>query len=105
MIAEWQKDHGWGKSVVESLARDLRLEFPGMGGFSVQNLWYMRQFYLSYSGSSKLQPLVKEISWSKHLLIMGRCKNDLKRGSYVSMTSQFHWPSGSDQAKRPQSQF
>lgn len=62
MIAKRQKEHGWGKSVVETLARDLQKEFPGMSGFSVQNLWYMRQFYLAYAAHPKLQPLVGEIS-------------------------------------------
>jgi predicted nuclease of restriction endonuclease-like (RecB) superfamily len=91
MIAQKQKAHGWGKSVVETLANDLQNEFPGMSGFSVQNLWYMRQFYLSYAGRPKLQPLVGEISWSKHLLIMGRCKDDLAREFYIRMTQKFGW--------------
>ena len=30
-----QKDHGWGKSVVEILTDDLHKEFPGMSGFLV----------------------------------------------------------------------
>src|SRR3990172_5185277 len=45
LIVERQDVEGWGKSVVERLSADLRQEFPGVGGFSVQNLWYMRQFY------------------------------------------------------------
>ena len=39
MIAERQKTEGWGKSVVERLAADIQHEFPGVSGFSVQNLW------------------------------------------------------------------
>ena len=42
-IAGRQNREGWGKSVVERLANDLQNEFPGVKGFSVQNLWYMRQ--------------------------------------------------------------
>ena len=38
LIAERQQQQGWGKSVVETLARDLQTEFVGMSGFSVQNL-------------------------------------------------------------------
>lgn len=60
-----QKEEGWGKAVVETLARDLQVEFPGRNGFSAQNLWLMRQFYLEYSELQKLQPLVGEISWAK----------------------------------------
>ncbi|WP_217357026.1 MULTISPECIES: DUF1016 N-terminal domain-containing protein [unclassified Dolichospermum] len=64
----------WGKSVVETLARDLQSEFPGRNGFSAANLWFMRQFYGEYVDKPNLQPLVREISWTKNLIIFSRCK-------------------------------
>lgn len=82
---------GWGKSVVQSLARDLQAEFPGQNGFSVQNLWLMRQFYSEYRDRPKLQPLVREISWAKNLVIMSRCKDDLEREFYLRATARFGW--------------
>ena len=91
MIAERQEKAGWGRSVVESLSADLRLEFPGVAGFSVQNLWYMRQFYLEYSGHERLQPLVGEIAWAHNLLIMSKCKDPLEREFYIRMTRKFGW--------------
>ena len=91
MIADRQKEHGWGKAVVENLAQDLQMEFPGMSGFSPQNLWYMRQFYDEYHKNLNLQPLVGEISWTKHLVIMSKCKNDLARQFYILMTRKFGW--------------
>ena len=91
MIVERQKVEGWGKSVVQRLAADLQKDFPGMQGFSAQNLWYMRQLYLEYSGKPKLQPLVGEISWSKNLVIMASCKDDLEREFYIRMTKEFGW--------------
>jgi predicted nuclease of restriction endonuclease-like (RecB) superfamily len=74
MIVERQIDEGWGQSVVGKLADDLRQEFPGIKGFSSQNLWYMRQLHLEYRGNAKLQPLVGEVAWSHNLVIMSRCK-------------------------------
>ena len=91
MIAERQKVEGWGKSVVQQLAKDLQAEFPGMRGYSAQNLWYMRQFFLEYHENVKLQPLVGEISWAKNLVIMGRCKDPLEREFYIRMTRKFGW--------------
>ena len=91
MIAERQKVEGWGKSVVQQLAADLQAEFPGMRGYSAQNLWYMRQFFLEYHENVKLQPLVGEISWAKNLIIMGRCKDPLEREFYIRMTRKFGW--------------
>jgi len=91
MIMQRQEGKTWGKSVVENLAHDLQAEFPGIQGFSTQNLWYMRQFYGTYYQNKKLQPLVGEISWAKHLLIMSKCKDDLEREFYIRMTRKFGW--------------
>jgi predicted nuclease of restriction endonuclease-like (RecB) superfamily len=81
----------WGKSVVERLAADLRAEFPGVQGFSAQNLWYMRQFHRTYRDHEKLQPLVGEISWTKHLVILGKCADPLEREFYIRSTKKFGW--------------
>lgn len=69
MIAERQEKAARGRAIVENLSADLRREFPGVAGFSVQNLWYMRQFYMEYSGNERLQPLVGEIAWAHNLAI------------------------------------
>ncbi len=91
LIVERQHSEGWGKGVVEQLSNDLRATFPGVGGFSVQNLWYMRQFYQEYSAAPKLQPLVGEIGWAHNLLIMSRCKDAHEREFYLRMTRKFGW--------------
>ena len=90
-IVERQTVLGWGKSVVETLSSDLQKEFPGIGGFSGRNLWYMRNFYALYSEKPKLQPLVAEISWAKNLVMLDKCKDDLEREFYIKMTKKFGW--------------
>ena len=52
---------GLGRSVVEKLAGDLKREFPDVSGYSPQNLWFMRQFYLEYRETPILQQLAREI--------------------------------------------
>jgi len=91
LISESQIKSTHGKSIVEKMASDLQKEFPGISGFSPQNLWYMRQFYLEYSKLPNLQPLVGEISWTKHLIIMARCKDRLEREFYIRMTRKYGW--------------
>ncbi|GAA4347593.1 PDDEXK nuclease domain-containing protein [Hymenobacter saemangeumensis] len=91
LIAERQQQHGWGKSIVETLAQDLQKEFAGMSGFSSRNLWYMRDFYLEYSTDELLQPLVAEISWAKHLVIMTKCKSPHERLYYTEQTRRNNW--------------
>jgi len=90
-ISQRQAALGWGKAVVENLARDLQTEFPGRNGFSARNLWNMLDIYRDYADKPKLQPLVAEISWSKNLLIMARCKDDLEREFYLRATARFGW--------------
>ena len=91
LIVERQRDAGWGRSVVETLSRDLQAEFAGIGGFSAANLWRMRLFYDTYAGNEKLAPLVREIGWSHNLLILEKCKDDLEREFYLRMTRRLGW--------------
>jgi len=82
---------GWGKAVVETLAKDLQKEFPGIQGFSSANLWRMQKFYLTYHSNEKLAPMVREISWTKNIIIMERCKDDIRREFYLKTTKKFGW--------------
>jgi predicted nuclease of restriction endonuclease-like (RecB) superfamily len=91
LIHHKQEALGWGKSVVETLARDLQAEFPGRNGFSAQNLWFMRQFYSEYIDQPNLQSLIREISWTKNLVIFGRCKDGLEREFYLRATARYGW--------------
>lgn len=91
MIVDRQGKDGWGKAVVETLAADLQKEFPGIKGFSAQNLWRMKQFFQTYSGNAKLSPLVREIGWTHNLIILMNCKDDLAREFYIRMTRRMGW--------------
>jgi hypothetical protein len=39
----------------------------------------------------KLAPLVREISWTKNLVILERCKDSAERQFYLERTKQFGW--------------
>ena len=82
---------GWGKAIVPTLSKELQNEFPNMGGFSTTNLWYMVQFYNEYQSQENLQPLVGEISWSKHIVILSKCKDSQQRQFYILATKKFGW--------------
>ena len=81
----------WGKSVVPNLSKELQKEFPEVSGFSVTNLWLMAQFYSEYHLVENLQPLVGEISWTKHIVIMTKCKDNTQRQFYTIATKKFGW--------------
>jgi predicted nuclease of restriction endonuclease-like (RecB) superfamily len=91
-IVKHQNQYGWGKSVVERLSKDLKKGFPDAKfGFSPQNLWYMRQFYLEYSDKPNLQQLVGEIPWGQNLLIMSNVKDEAEKLYYLSSTKEQAW--------------
>src|SRR3989338_5692258 len=47
-IVHQQEREGWGRSVIEQVAKDIQKSFPGVEGFSSRNLWRMRSFYIAY---------------------------------------------------------
>jgi hypothetical protein len=63
---------GWGKGVIRELADWLLANAPEARGFSASNLWRMMQLYDTYAGNERLAPLVRALSWSKNLLILGQ---------------------------------
>ncbi|MDR3245637.1 MAG: DUF1016 N-terminal domain-containing protein, partial [Prevotellaceae bacterium] len=54
---------------------------------------YIQRFYSEYQGNAILQPLVGEISWSKHLIIMSKCKNLQERQFYILDTKNTYFKS------------
>ena len=61
IIVSLQTTRGYGKQVVERLARDLQKSFPGMAGLSALNLWRMRSFFLAWSEIQPARPPAEKI--------------------------------------------
>jgi len=91
MIHEKQVKLGWGKGVVENLAKDIQKEYTGIQGFSADNMWRMRKLFLMYSDNTKLAPMVQEIGWTHNVVIMESCKDNEERAFYIQMTKKFGW--------------
>lgn len=76
-LVQKKAEERWGAGVVEQISIDLQREFPDSEGFSVRNLWYMKQWYLFYNkGDIKTHQLGAEIENSK-LYHAGREINNL----------------------------
>ena len=54
-------------------------------------MWNMARFYIEYQSNEFLQPLVGEISWSKHIVILTKCKETRQRQFYILATKKFGW--------------
>ena len=90
-IIERQEKYKWGNAVVEKLANDLKEDFKSTFGFSVQNLWYMRQFYLEYKDDAILQQLVGELPWGHNILIFSQVKNKKEKAYYLKASAAMGW--------------
>ena len=82
---------GWAKGTVVQLAAFIAQREPGLRGFSAQNLWRMRQFFLAYSGLPDLSTLLRALPWSSHLHILSRSKRAEEREFYLRMATQHRW--------------
>ena len=61
MVAK-QREAAWGDGFLSRMSRDLQEAFPGMKGFSVRNLKYMRQWFQFWSITPAIgQQLVAQI--------------------------------------------
>jgi predicted nuclease of restriction endonuclease-like (RecB) superfamily len=90
-ITEKQAQHGWGQSIVEHLALDLANDFKGLDGFSANNLWRIRNFYLAYKDTPKLAQLVQEIPWGQNIVILQMVKDVKEREYYIRATTEMGW--------------
>jgi predicted nuclease of restriction endonuclease-like (RecB) superfamily len=80
-IVEKQQKAGWGDSIVERLAADLRTAFPDMRGFSARNIWDMRRFNVAYASSQFLARLVRERTKASKAPILRQAVAELDTGS------------------------
>ncbi len=81
----------WGEGIVETLGKDLQGEFPDMKGFSVQNLWRMKQIYETYKDYSKLSPVVRELSWSHNVVILHQTQTIEEKEFYLKTCLKERW--------------
>ncbi|MGG6270753.1 PDDEXK nuclease domain-containing protein [Leptolyngbya sp. AN03gr2] len=86
-----QRQEGWGTKVIERLAKDLRLEFPGMTGFSRTNLTYMRAFAEAYPDEQIIHQLGGQIPWKHNCAILDKVKDPTQRVWYIQKTIENSW--------------
>ena len=84
-LSEKSKSANYGDAYVDSLADYIQKRFPGIKGFNRRGLYRMKQFYETYAGNEKMSPLVTQLSWTNHLLIMSGCKSDEEREFYIRL--------------------
>ena len=81
----------WGDGVVDELARYLAQTQPGLRGFTRRNLFRMRQFYEAYPSAELVPPLVTQLPWTHHIIILNQSKRAEEREFYLRLAVQEKW--------------
>lgn len=91
IIVENQEKNHWGESIVDTLSKDINKQIDGVKGYSPQNLWKMRQFYLEYKNETELLKMAMKIPWGQNMLIIQQLKDNKERKYYLQATDQLGW--------------
>lgn len=83
----------WGDGVVDQLAAFLSRTQPGLRGFTRSNLFRMKQFYETYRDHEIVAALLRQLSWTHHLIILGQAKLPEEREFYMRMAVREKWSS------------
>lgn len=111
-IVERQEREGWGASVIERLAADLRRALPGTRGFTARNIYHARAFYLAYTrdasehaanlkqavsdldselDASTLPGPVAQIPWGHNILLLQKLDDPVLRLWYARQSTAQGW--------------
>lgn len=75
----------FGDKYIDMISKEIQEMFPGIRGFNRRGLYRMKQFYELYRDNAIVSPLLTQLSWSNHLLIMSGCKSDVEREFYMRL--------------------
>ena len=84
-------DSEFGDKVIDEAAAYIAKENPGVKGFNRRGLYRMKQFYETYRDDEFVTPLVTQISWTNHLLIMSGSKTAEERHFYMALCAKEHY--------------
>ncbi|MDO5411604.1 MAG: PDDEXK nuclease domain-containing protein, partial [Lachnospiraceae bacterium] len=100
-IVSKQENAKWGDAFLNVMSKDLQKAFPGMSGFSTQNLKHIRYWYRFYSEGAiglqlvtqfeTLEKMVKSIPWGHNQRIAYKCKDINEALFYVQKTMDNNW--------------
>lgn len=80
----------WGTKIVEKFAHDLGIAFPGIAGFSLRNLRYMRDFAEAYPDLN-FATAVAKLPWGHNTVLLNKLQDDNQRLWYAQQIVENGW--------------
>ena len=87
-LSKESKNTAFGDDYINSIAKEIQSAFPGIKGFTRRGLYRMKQFYEMYCEDEFVSALLKQISWTNHLMIMSKAKTVEERHFYITLCVQ-----------------
>lgn len=75
----------WGEKTVTQLSEYLTSLGAEYKSFNSRSLYRMNQFYQTYKDSTIVSPLVTQLAWSNHLLILSKTKTPEEKEFYIRL--------------------
>ena len=80
----------WGTKIMEKFAHDLEIAFPGVAGFSLRNLKYMKKFAEAYPDLN-CATAVALIPWGHNIALLEKLKSIDQRIWYAQKSIENGW--------------
>jgi predicted nuclease of restriction endonuclease-like (RecB) superfamily len=102
-ISHQVHNEGWDKDTINELAQFIQKNYPELKGFSRKNLYRMQAFFETYtlsdtqphstfiqaiSANNFYQNNLLKVSWTHHLLLLGRTKSREEKEFYLRLCIQ-----------------
>ena len=85
------ENSSFGDKVIDEVAAYIAESNPTIKGFNRRGLYRMKQFYETYKDDKMVTPLVTQISWTNHLLIMSGSKSAEERRFYIELCIKYNY--------------
>ncbi len=84
-LYELTANSAYGDKVIDEIAEYIAQSNPTIKGFNRRGLYRMRQFYEAYKDDAIVSPLVTQLSWTNHLIILSGAKSAEERRFYIEL--------------------
>lgn len=85
------ENNKWGSSFIDTLAKDLKIEFPTLKGMSARNLRYMQKFAAEFDNDEFLQGVLAKLSWNHNQVLLDKVKDKEIRKWYAKEAIENGW--------------
>lgn len=87
-LSKQSEKASWGDAFIDATANYIKENCPEIKGFNRRGLYRMKQFYETYKDNKFVSPLVTQISWTNHLLILSGTKTIEEKEFYIGLCAK-----------------